>query len=116
MVREVAIQDPLKPRTHPQHRFVPPLVELDADRGQRRSHALVGRQWHDLELPVLVGPTTVTESREVERSGLPSPRLRRRILPPSGRCKRPLFLLFSFLLPCDPGASNREDRRLLVCI
>ena len=28
MVREVAIQDPLKPRTHDRHRFVPALVEL----------------------------------------------------------------------------------------
>ena len=28
MVLEVAIQDPLKPRTHDGHGFVPPLVEL----------------------------------------------------------------------------------------
>jgi hypothetical protein len=54
MVRKVAIQDPLQPRTHDRHRFVPPLVELVADRGQRCSHTLLGRQSHDLELPLLV--------------------------------------------------------------
>jgi hypothetical protein len=52
MVRKVAIQDPLKPRTDDRHGFVPPLVELVTDRGQRRSHTLLGRQTHDLELPL----------------------------------------------------------------
>jgi hypothetical protein len=50
MVREVAIQDPLKPLAHDGHRFVPPLVELVSDRSQRRSHQRLGRQPHDLEL------------------------------------------------------------------
>jgi hypothetical protein len=50
MVREVAIQDPLKPLAHDGHGFVPSLVELVSDRGQRRSHPLLGRQPHDLEL------------------------------------------------------------------
>ena len=50
MVREVAIQDPLKPRTNERHGFMPALVELVTDSGQRRSHALLGRQSHDLEL------------------------------------------------------------------
>ena len=67
MVREVAIQDPLEPRTNHRHRFVPPLVELVTDRGQRCSHTLLSRQSHDLELPLLVGSTTVSESQEVER-------------------------------------------------
>jgi hypothetical protein len=63
MVREVAIQHPLKPRTNHRHRFVPSLVELVTDRGQRCSHTLLGRQSHDLELPLLVRPTTVRLSR-----------------------------------------------------
>jgi hypothetical protein len=67
MVRKVAIQDPLKPRANDRHGFVPPLVELVTDRGQRRSHTLLGRQTHDLELPLLVGSTTVREPQEVER-------------------------------------------------
>src|SRR5436309_11924603 len=67
MVRKVAIQDPLKPPTNDRHRFMPPLVELVANRGQRRSHTLLGRQSHDLELPLLVRPTTVSESQEVKR-------------------------------------------------
>jgi hypothetical protein len=73
MVREVTIQDPLQPPTHDRHRFVPPLVELVADRGQRCSHTLLGRQSHDLELPLLVRPTTVREAQKVERfrSALP---------------------------------------------
>src|SRR6266700_2807634 len=49
MVRKVSIQDPLKPRTHDWHGFVPPLVELLSDRTQRRSHTLLGRHSHDLE-------------------------------------------------------------------
>src|ERR1051326_6538901 len=57
---------------------MPPLVELVADRGQRRSHTLLGRQSHDLELPLLVRPTTVSESQEVERLRPALPRLRRR--------------------------------------
>jgi hypothetical protein len=50
VVREVAIQDPLKPLAYDGHGFVPPLIELFPDRGQRRSHTLLGRQRHDLEL------------------------------------------------------------------
>ena len=50
VVREVTIQDPLKPLAHDGHWFVPSLVELVPDRGQRRSHTLLGRQPHDLEL------------------------------------------------------------------
>ena len=50
MVREVAIQDPLKPLAHDGHGFVPSLVELVPDRGQRRSHTLLGRQPHAMEL------------------------------------------------------------------
>ena len=50
MVREVTIQDPLKPLAYDGHGFVPSLEELVADRGQRRSHTLLGRQPHDLEL------------------------------------------------------------------
>jgi hypothetical protein len=68
MVRKVAIQDPLKPHANDRHRFMPPLVELVTDRGQRRSHALLGRQSHDLELPLLVGPTTVGESQDNDSS------------------------------------------------
>ncbi len=73
MVRKVSIQDPLKPRTHDWHGFVPPLVELLPDRTQRRSHTLLGRHSHDLELSLLVRPTTVSEPEEVERlrSSLP---------------------------------------------
>jgi hypothetical protein len=52
MVRKVAIQDPLKPRTNHRHGFVPPLVELFADRGQGRSYTLLGRYSNDLELPL----------------------------------------------------------------
>src|ERR1044072_5895602 len=78
MVRELAIQDPLKPRTKHRYRFVPSLVELVTDRGQRCSHTLLGRQSHDLELPLLVRPTTVSESQEVERLRPALPRLRRR--------------------------------------
>ena len=50
MVREVSIQDPLKPLAHDGHGFVPSLVELVADHGQCSSHTLLGRQPHDLEL------------------------------------------------------------------
>jgi len=67
MVRKVAIQDPLKPPANDRHRFMSPLVELVTDRGQRRSHTLLGRQSHDLELSLLVGPTTVSKAQEVER-------------------------------------------------
>src|ERR1700753_2000346 len=67
MVVEVAIQDPLEPRANLGHGFVPPLVEPFPDRGRRRSHALLGRQSHALELPLLVGPTTMCEPEEVER-------------------------------------------------
>ena len=75
MVRKVAIQDPLEPRTNQRHRFMPPSIELVTDRGQRRSHTLLGRQSHDLELPLLVGPATVSESQEVERLRSPLPPL-----------------------------------------
>ena len=73
MVRKIAIQDPLKPRTNNRHRFMPPLVELVADRGQRRSHTLLGRQSHDLELSFSVRPATMREPQEVDRlrSALP---------------------------------------------
>ena len=54
MVLEVAIQDPLQPRANDWHGFVPPLVELFPDRGQRRSHTLLGRQSHDLKLSLPV--------------------------------------------------------------
>src|ERR1043166_5827422 len=60
---------------------MPPLVELVADRGQRRSHTLLGRQSHDLELPLLVGPTKMSESQEVERFRPALPPL----APPLGR-------------------------------
>jgi hypothetical protein len=75
MVRKVAIQDPLKPRANHRHGFVPPLVKLVPDRGQRRSHALLGRQSYDLELPCSVRSTTVRKAQEVERfrSALPPP-------------------------------------------
>ncbi len=75
MVREVAIQDPSKPRTNQRHGFVSPLVELGPDRGQRRLHALFGRQPHDLELSLSVRSTTVGKAQEVERlrSSLPPP-------------------------------------------
>ncbi len=75
MVRKAAIQDPLKPRANDRYRFMPPLTELVADRGQRRPHTLLSRQSHDLELPLLVGPTTVSESQEVERFRPPLPPL-----------------------------------------
>ena len=67
MVRKVAIQDPLKPRANRRHGFVPALVKLRPDRGQRRSHALLGRQSYDLELPSSVRSTTVRKAQEVER-------------------------------------------------
>jgi hypothetical protein len=51
MVRKVAMQHPVKPRANNRHGLVPPLLELVADGGQRCSHALLGRQTHDLELP-----------------------------------------------------------------
>ena len=75
MVLEVAIQDPLKPRTNNRYRFVPPLVELLADRGQSCTHTLLGRQPHDLELSFSVRPATMREPKEVERlrSALPPP-------------------------------------------
>src|SRR5580658_6001926 len=50
MVREVSIQDPLKPTANDGHGFVPSLKELLPDRGHRRSHTLLRRQPHDLEL------------------------------------------------------------------
>ena len=67
MVRKVAIQEPLKPRTNQRHGFMPSLVELGPDRGYRRSHALLGRQPHDLELSFSVGSTTMREPKEVKR-------------------------------------------------
>src|SRR5437764_9897857 len=67
MVREVAIQDPLKPPADDGHGFVPSLVELVPDRGQRCSHTLLGRQPHDLELSLSVSSTTMREPQEVER-------------------------------------------------
>ena len=66
MVLEVAIQDPLKPRTNNRYRFVPPLVELLADRGQSCTHTLLGRQPHDLELSFSVRPATMRMSRPGE--------------------------------------------------
>ena len=73
MVREVAIQDPLKPSTNNRHGFVPSLVELDANRRHRCSHPLLGRQPHDLELSLSVRSTTMRKAQEVERlrSALP---------------------------------------------
>ena len=67
MVREVSIQDPLKPRANDRHWFVSALVELVPDRGHRRSHSLLSRQSHDLELSLLVSPATMREPQEVER-------------------------------------------------
>jgi hypothetical protein len=73
MVREVAIQDPLKPPANDGHGFVPSLKELLTDRGHRCPHTLLGRQSHDLELSLLVRSTTMREPQEVERlrSALP---------------------------------------------
>src|SRR4051812_20783016 len=73
MVCEIAIQDPLKPRANDRHRFVPALIELVPDHGHRGSHALLSRQSHDLELPLLVNPATIREPQEIERlrSALP---------------------------------------------
>ena len=50
VVREVTIQDPLKPTANDGHGFVPSLKELLPDRGHRCSHALLGCQPHNLEL------------------------------------------------------------------
>jgi hypothetical protein len=52
MVRKVAIQDALKPRTNQRHGFVPPLEELFANRGQGRSQTLLGRHSNALEFPL----------------------------------------------------------------
>jgi hypothetical protein len=78
MVREVSLQDPLKPRTEDGHRFVSPLVELLADRGQRRSHTLQGCQADHLKLPFPRSAATVRESQKVECFRPALPRLRRR--------------------------------------
>ena len=67
MVLEVAIQDPLKPCTNHRHGFVPSLVELFPDRGQRCAHTLLGRQPDDLEFSLSVRSTTMREPEEVER-------------------------------------------------
>jgi hypothetical protein len=73
MVHEVTFQDPLKPRIDDWHGFVPSLVELAANRGQRCSHTLLDRESHDLELALLVCPATMREPERVERlrSALP---------------------------------------------
>ena len=67
MVREVAIQNSLQPKTSDRHGFLPPLMELFANRGQRCSHTLLSRQPNELELSLLVGSTTMRNSEEVER-------------------------------------------------
>src|SRR3954447_21042639 len=76
MVLEVAIQDPLKPCTNHRHGFVPSLVELFPNRGQRCAHTLLGRQPDDQEFSLSVRSTTMREPEEVER-------LRRPLLPPA---------------------------------
>ncbi len=81
MVLEVAIQDPLKPCTNHRHGFMPSLVELVPDRGQRRSHTLLGRQPDDLELSLSVRSTAMREPEKVERLRSPLPPL----APPLGR-------------------------------
>ena len=67
MVLEVAIQDPSKPCANHRHGFVPPLVELLPDRGQRCAHTLLSRQPDDLELALSVRSTAMRKPEKVER-------------------------------------------------
>eukprot|EP00456_Euglypha_rotunda_P064249 TRINITY_DN54639_c0_g1_i2.p1 TRINITY_DN54639_c0_g1~~TRINITY_DN54639_c0_g1_i2.p1 ORF type:complete len:114 (+),score=12.63 TRINITY_DN54639_c0_g1_i2:133-474(+) len=67
VVLEVAIQDPLKSCANHRHGFVPPLVELFPDRGQRCAHTLLSRQPGDLELALSARSTAMREPEKVER-------------------------------------------------
>jgi hypothetical protein len=67
MIREISLQDPLEPPANDRHGFVPPLVELLANRGQRRSHPLQGCQSDHLIFPFSRDSATVREPQKIER-------------------------------------------------
>ena len=69
MIREVSLQDSLEPQANDGHRFVPPLVKLLANHGQRCSHSLQGCQSDYLKFPFSRGPTTMREPQKIERFG-----------------------------------------------